>query len=68
MPTAADQVSVDAMLADAIAKMDALTKRMDALEVGEKKIIKGQPPPRLKSLTMKRQRQRAMQASLRPRG
>ena len=41
MPTAADQVSVDAMLADAIAKMDALTKRMDALEVGEKKIIKG---------------------------
>jgi hypothetical protein len=29
------------MLADAISKMDALTKRMDALEVGEKKIIKG---------------------------
>jgi len=41
MPTAADQVSVDAMLADAISKMDALTKRMDALEVGEKHIIKG---------------------------
>jgi hypothetical protein len=38
---AADAVSVDAMLADAISKMDALTKRMDALEVGEKKIIKG---------------------------
>jgi hypothetical protein len=36
MPTAADQVSVDAMLADAISKMDALTKRMDALETGEK--------------------------------
>src|SRR5215467_5376394 len=43
MPTAADtgSASVDSMLADAIAKMDALTKRMDALEVGEKKIIKG---------------------------
>lgn len=41
MSTAADQVSVDTMLADAISKMDALTKRMDALEVGEKKIIKG---------------------------
>src|SRR5262245_47259051 len=41
MPTAADTVSADALLADAIAKMDALTKRMDALEVGEKKIIKG---------------------------
>ena len=39
--TAADKVSVDSMLADAIAKMDALTKRMDALEVGEKHIIKG---------------------------
>lgn len=33
---AADKVSVDQMLADAIAKMDALTKRMDALETGEK--------------------------------
>jgi hypothetical protein len=43
MPTAADtgSASVDSMLSDAIAKMDALTKRMDALEVGEKKIIKG---------------------------
>jgi len=41
MATAADKVSVDTMLADAISKMDALTKRMDALEVGEKKIIKG---------------------------
>jgi hypothetical protein len=43
MPTAATDgsASVDSMLADAIAKMDALTKRMDALEVGEKKIIKG---------------------------
>jgi hypothetical protein len=41
MTTAADKVSVDTMLADAISKMDALTKRMDALEVGEKKIIKG---------------------------
>jgi hypothetical protein len=29
------------MLADAISKMDALHKRMDALEVGEKHIIKG---------------------------
>jgi hypothetical protein len=38
---AADAVSVDTMLADAISKMDALTKRMDALEVGEKHIIKG---------------------------
>jgi hypothetical protein len=38
---AAGAVSVDTMLADAISKMDALTKRMDALEVGEKKIIKG---------------------------
>ena len=38
---AADATSVDAMLADAISKMDALTKRMDALEVGEKHIIKG---------------------------
>jgi len=35
--TAADgSVSVDSMLADAISKMDALTKRMDALETGEK--------------------------------
>src|SRR5215467_1408796 len=43
MPEAAAdaKTSVDSMLADAIAKMDALTKRMDALEVGEKKIIKG---------------------------
>jgi hypothetical protein len=43
MSTAADSrsASVDSMLADAISKMDALTKRMDALEVGEKKIIKG---------------------------
>jgi hypothetical protein len=41
MTVAADKVSVDQMLADAITKMDALTKRMDALEVGEKKIIKG---------------------------
>jgi hypothetical protein len=38
---AADKVSADALLADAIKKMDALTKRMDALEVGEKHIIKG---------------------------
>jgi hypothetical protein len=38
MPTtAADgSVSVDSLLADAISKMDALTKRMDALETGEK--------------------------------
>src|SRR5215472_3940508 len=38
MPEAAAdaKVSVDSMLADAIAKMDALTKRMDALETGEK--------------------------------
>lgn len=43
MTTAADgtKVSADALLADAISKMDALSKRMDALEVGEKKIIKG---------------------------
>ncbi len=38
---AGGSVSVDAMLADAISKMDALASRMDALEVGEKKIIKG---------------------------
>jgi hypothetical protein len=38
---AAGTASVDTMLADAIAKMDALHKRMDALEVGEKHIIKG---------------------------
>lgn len=31
----ATSTSVDAMLADAISKMDALTKRMDALETGE---------------------------------
>ena len=38
MPEAAAdaKTSVDSMLADAIAKMDALTKRMDALETGEK--------------------------------
>jgi hypothetical protein len=43
MPEAAAdaKTSVDSMLADAISKMDALTKRMDAMEVGEKKIIKG---------------------------
>ena len=34
-------VSADALLADAITKMDALAKRMDALETGEKNIIKG---------------------------
>lgn len=28
-------VSVDTMLADAISKLDGLTKRMDALETGE---------------------------------
>jgi hypothetical protein len=38
---AAESGSADALLADAIGKMDALTKRMDALEVGEKHIIKG---------------------------
>jgi hypothetical protein len=40
---AADSVSVDTMLSDAIAKMDALTKRMDALETGpgSKNPIKG---------------------------
>src|SRR5262245_43631806 len=38
---AADSVSVDAILADAVSKLDALSKRMDALEVGEKHIIKG---------------------------
>jgi hypothetical protein len=40
---AGDSVSVDTMLADAISKMDALTKRMDALETGEgsKNPIKG---------------------------
>jgi hypothetical protein len=37
----AGTVSVDALLADAVSKMDALNKRMDALEVGEKNIIKG---------------------------
>jgi hypothetical protein len=38
MPEAAAdaKTSVDSMLADAISKMDALTKRMDALETGEK--------------------------------
>ena len=40
---AADNVSVDTILADAISKMDALTKRMDALETGpgSKNPIKG---------------------------
>jgi hypothetical protein len=38
---AAGSASVDAVLADAVSKLDALNKRMDALEVGEKKIIKG---------------------------
>jgi hypothetical protein len=40
---AAGSVSVDTMLADAISKMDALTKRMDALETGpgSKNPIKG---------------------------
>ena len=40
---AAGSASVDTMLADAISKMDALTKRMDALETGEghKNPIKG---------------------------
>jgi hypothetical protein len=40
---AAGTASVDTMLADAISKMDALTKRMDALETGEgsKNPIKG---------------------------
>jgi len=37
----AGTASVDSLLADAISKMDGLAKRMDALEVGEKKIIKG---------------------------
>ena len=53
MNVAADKVSVDAMLADAISKMDALTKRMDALEVGEKKIIKGDDDDDKKSDTSK---------------
>ena len=40
---AADSVSVDALLADAVTKLDALTKRMDALEVpaGTRNPIKG---------------------------
>src|SRR6516225_6450133 len=40
---AAGSVSVDTILADAISKMDALTKRMDALETGpgSKNPIKG---------------------------
>ena len=40
---ASGTTSVDSMLADAISKMDALTKRMDALETGEgsKNPIKG---------------------------
>lgn len=38
---AAGTTSVDAMLADAVSKLDTLGKRMDALEVGEKNIIKG---------------------------
>jgi hypothetical protein len=37
----AGTVSVDALLADAVTKLDSLAKRMDALEVGEKNIIKG---------------------------
>ena len=40
---AADSVSVDALLADAVGKLDALTKRMDALETkpGSNNPIKG---------------------------
>jgi hypothetical protein len=37
----AGSTSVDAMLADAISKLDGIGKRMDALETGEKNIIKG---------------------------
>jgi hypothetical protein len=47
----AGTASVDTMLADAISKMDALTKRMDALETGEghKNPIKGDEfPPKKK--------------------
>jgi hypothetical protein len=52
----AGTASVDTMLADAISKMDALTKRMDALETGEghKNPIKGDEfPPKKKDDAVK---------------